>query len=949
MTPCTDGFVSKKPPQHFTSVRTADNTGLPVSFSGNVSTHDIQLPDVLNVSKLSLSLVSIAQLLESNLIILFHSSGYVVQDPNTKKILGLDRKVRRMIEVVYLRLPLPSSSLVASVSSTSSFDLWHARLGHLSLARIKSLASLGMLGKCVSSDSISCLSCKLGKHHALSFESNDFNSNSPFDLIHSDVWGPTPHSSMGGAHYFVIFIDDHTRDTLSVLLSWHIFSNDRAERKHRHILDTVRTLLISAKCPERFWGEAAFTAVYTINRHPTPILKNKSPYEALYDISPAYELLKVWGSACFVQLQPHEHTKLEPRSRLCCFLGYSIEHKGYRCWDPISQRLHASVSLDSLQSDITSSPPIVPTPSEFASTSESPASTQPTSSSVPDPPQSSVPSASPTSELPAESLAPGTSQSQNVRRSDRVRQVPSHLRDYHVYVTLLSNHEPTSYKEASSNSDWQKAMDEELQALDKAQTWESVPLPQGKSPIGSKWVFKIKTKSDGSIDRYKAHLVAKGFNQEYDIDYEETFAPVARVTSVRSLLAIAATKQWSLFQMDVKNAFLNGDLSEEVYMTPPPGVRLPQGHVCRLRKALYGLKQAPRAWFEKFSSTVTSLGFSPSNYDSGLFTRTTEAGTILLLLYVDDMIITGSDSTGITNLKTSLSSCFEMKDLGSLHYFLGLEVLSDPSGIYLCQAKYTSDLLSKAGIIDNKTASTPLEHNLHLASNVGPPLHDPTLYRQLVGSLVYLTVTRPDIAYAVHTVSQFMSAPCSDHYAVVLRILRYLKGTMFHGLHFKSTSSLTLRGFSDADWDSDMTDRRSTTGYCFFLRDSLISWRSKKQSLTARSSTEAEYRALADTAQELVWLRWLLSDMGALQQSPTPLWCDNNSAIEIAQYDVFHERTKHIEIECHFVRQYVTRKTIQLLPIATLDQPADIFTKAHLPGRFRDLVSKLHLAHSSPD
>ena len=163
-------------------------------------------------------------------------------------------------------------------------------------------------------------------------------------------------------------------------------------------------------------------------------------------------------------------------------------------------------------------------------------------------------------------------------------------------------------------------MNGELQALDKAQTWESVPFPPGKPPIGSKWVFKIKTKSYGSVDRYKARLVAKGFNQEYGIDYEETFAPVARVTSVRSLLAIAATKQWPLFQMDVKNAFLNGDLSEEVYMTPPPGIKLPQGHVCHLRKAIYGLKQAPRAWFEKFGSTVISLGFSSINYDSWLFT-----------------------------------------------------------------------------------------------------------------------------------------------------------------------------------------------------------------------------------------------------------------------------------------------------------------------------------------
>ncbi|KAJ9567001.1 hypothetical protein OSB04_002967 [Centaurea solstitialis] len=252
--------------------------------------------------------------------------------------------------------------------------------------------------------------------------------------------------------------------------------------------------------------------------------------------------------------------------------------------------------------------------------------------------------------------------------------------------------------------------------------------------------------------------------------------------------------------------------AEEVYMTPPPGVSLPPGHVYRLCKALYGLKQAPRAWFEKFSNTVLFLGFSASNHDSGLFTRTTDSGTILFLLYVDDMIITGSDTTCITHLKQSFSSSFEMKDLGLIHYFLGLEVLSDTTGTYLCQAKHTSDLLSRAGITDNKVAFTPLKNNLHLPPNAGPPFQDPTLYRQLVGSLVYLTVTRLGITYAVHIVSQFMTAPCSDHYATVLRILRYLKGTMFHSLYFSSTSSLILCGFSDADWDSNMTDHRPPLG-----------------------------------------------------------------------------------------------------------------------------------------
>ncbi|KAJ9565671.1 hypothetical protein OSB04_001637 [Centaurea solstitialis] len=872
MSPYPADFITKQPSQHLT-VRTADLTPKPVLFSGNFSNDTIQSPDILHVPGLAIGLVSLTQLQEMDLLISFDFSGCVIQDPKTKQILGKGRRVGRLLEVVYLRLPLSSSytNLTASVSKSPSLDLWHARLAHLSLARVQQLANSGLLGN-ITSNEVSCLSCKLGKHHALPFELNDYKSASAFDLIHSDVW------DQHHIHPWVVTELPQIYITFARMIQTQFSKPIKILRADNAIEYKESSLIAFLRSQEHFWGEAAFTAVYTINRHPTPTLQNKSPYETLHGITPAYELLKVWG---------------------------------YRCWDPISKRLRisrnvtfwehvpfytmpnshfetptsivpfftdSSISLDLPSSTFTPNPeahaPVaspassIPPPVPIAS----PTPEAPVHVPIPPPTQSSVPTSWSTSEPSIESADPGPSSSENVRRSDRVRQVPSHLRDYHCYATLLSNHEPTFYKEASSSSHWQAAMQEELQALDKAQTWDSVPLPPGKRPIGSKWVFKIKTKSDCSIDRYKARLVAKGFNQKYGIDYEETFAPVACITS-----------------MDVKNAFLNGDLSEEVYMNPPPGVSLPTGHVFRLRKALYGLKQSPRAWFEKFSTTVLSLGFSASNYDSGLFTRTTDAGTILLLLYVDDMIITGSDSIGITLLKQSLSASFEMKDLGKLHYFLGLEVLSDSRGTYLCQAKYTSDLLSHAGITDQRVVSTPLEPNLHLTPNAGPPLKDPTLYRQLVGSLVYLTVTRPDIAYAVHIVSQFMSTPCSDHYAVVLCIL------------------------------------------------------SKKQSLTARSSTEAEYRALADTSQELIWLRWLLSDMGASQLSPTLLWCDNTSAIQIAHNDVFHERTKHIEIDCHFVRQHVVRKTIQLQSISTDDQPAEIFTKAHLPGRFRELVSKLNL------
>jgi hypothetical protein len=400
--------------------------------------------------------------------------------------------------------------------------------------------------------------------------------------------------------------------------------------------------------------------------------------------------------------------------------------------------------------------------------------------------------------------------------------------------------------------------------------------------------------------------------------------------------------------MDVKNAFLNGDLFEEVYMQPPPGYPASQNQVCHIRRAFYGLKQAPRAWFAKFSSVVAQQGFTPSSYDLALFIRHTSTSITLILLYVNDMIITGDDTAGIRDLQKFLSQHFEIKDLGTLSYFLGLEVTSSSDGYYLSQAKYASDFLSKAGLTNSKTVSTLLELNVKLNPTDGEPLSDATLYRQLVGSLIYLTVTRPDLVYIVHLVSQFMSAPRSTHYAAVLRILRYIKGTLFHGLHFSAQSSLELRAYADADWAGDPTDHRSTTGYCFLLGSFLISWRSKKQSVVARTSTEAEYRVLADATSELLWLRWLLTDMGAPQTTSTPIHCDNRSAIHIAHNDVFHERTKHIEIDCHFIRHHLQQSALHLLSVFSEDQLADVFTKSHPLGRLRDLVSKLKMAFSSP-
>ena len=340
--------------------------------------------------------------------------------------------------------------------------------------------------------------------------------------------------------------------------------------------------------------------------------------------------------------------------------------------------------------------------------------------------------------------------------------------------------------------------------------------------------------------------------------------------------------------------FFNGELFKEVYMKLPLGYSHPPGfphRICRLRRTLYGLKQAPRAWFAKFSSIISQHDFSGSSFDTTLFLRRSNHGITILLLYVHDMIITGDDRRGIQDLKHFLGRQFEMKDLSPLNYFLGLEVSSSTDGYYLTQAKYTFDLISRVSITDSRIVNTPIEYNCLLNSHDGESLYEATLYRQFVGSLIYLTVTRHDISYAVHVVGQFMAALRSPHYAVILKILRYLKGTIFDGLHFSSHSSLTLHAYSDADWASDPTDRQYTTGYCFLLSDSLISWRSKKQTVVAHSSTEVEYRALAATRAKLIWLRWLLHDLGVDCSTTTKLHCDNRSAIQIVHNDFFYERT----------------------------------------------------------
>ncbi|KAM1364809.1 hypothetical protein ACFX2F_043330 [Malus domestica] len=389
--------------------------------------------------------------------------------------------------------------------------------------------------------------------------------------------------------------------------------------------------------------------------------------------------------------------------------------------------------------------------------------------------------------------------------------------------------EPTSYDQARHDPNWVTAMNTELRALEDNQTWSMVSLPTGHRAIGCKWVFKIKYNSDGTIEQYKARLVAKGFTQREGIDYKETFAPVTKLITVRCLLTVAAVRHWPLHQMDVQNVFLHGELHEEVYMLPPPGYRR-QGErvVCRLQKSLYGLKQASRNWFQKFSSAIHDIGFTQSRADYSLFTKVSGSSITIVLLYVDDMVITGNNDRAINDLKQFLSRCFRIKDLGPLKYFLGVEVARSKAGITISQRKYTLDILEEAGLLGAKPSKVLMEPDLVLLPTGSDPLKDPTQYRRMIGKLIYLKITRPEITYAVNTLSQFMQEPRRHHLDAAHRLLRYLKNVPGQGLLFSSQSKLNLIGYYDADWARCLITRRSVTGYCIFLGNSLISWKSKK-------------------------------------------------------------------------------------------------------------------------
>ncbi|KAJ9548100.1 hypothetical protein OSB04_020643 [Centaurea solstitialis] len=486
---------------------------------------------------------------------------------------------------------------------------------------------------------------------------------------------------------------------------------------------------------------------------------------------------------------------------------------------------------------------------------------------------------------------------------------------------VKTRHEPSNVTEALDIPDWVTAMQEELNQFERLGVWRLVPRPKNKTIIDLKWIFKNKKDEDGIVTRNKARLVAKGFKQQAGIDYDETFAPVARIEAIRIFLAYAAHKNFTVYQMDVKTAFLNGELKEEVY-------------------TLYGLKQAPRAWYDHLSNALLDNGFYKGKIDPTLFIKTEGDDILLVQIYVDDIIFGSTNSDMCTWFSDLMTTRFEMSMLRELSFFLGLQVIQKPDGILINQSKYIGDLLKRFHMATSSVAKTPMASGTLIGADPkGKPV-DQKAYRAIIGSLLYLTASRPDIMFATCFCARFQANPKESHMMAVKRILRYLKGTPNRGLWYPKESGFELVAFLDADHGGCQLDRKSTSGHVQFLGDKLVSWGSKKQHCVSTSTAEAEYVAAASCCSQVLWMRTQLRDYG-YNFNHIPIYCDSKSAIAITCNPVQHTRTKHIDIRYHFIKDHIERGTIELYFVNTEYQLADLFTKPLDEKRFNFLISKL--------
>ena len=836
------------------------------------------------------------------------------------------------------------ATALAATPKPETAELWHRRFGHLGYHNLEALVREDMVDgiKVPERDfkaqkAAVCKPCILAKHHQAPFPTSKRESTEPLELLHMDLCGPMPVPSLGGSKYVATFLDDFSKLSIVRIITYksettttvrevlHLLENQAkrrvqairtdngreyvnteltqylksrgilhqttvpytpeqngtAERLNRTLMERARAMLSDAELPKELWAEAVNTANYIRCRSPAA-KKLRTPWELFFGQKPDVSHMRTFGATAYSHIPEEKRQKLDNRS------------------------IRGVMELPEEPPD--SDQPPAPQPQ----------TTLRRSTRAPRPP----------SEWWKQPTAAGANASFSSKRDT-------------ANATSATLVEPDTYEEAMASEEaeqWQQAMDEEIASLMANRTWTLEELPPGLQAIPVKWVFKVKTAANGGAERYKARLVAKGYRQREGIDFDEVFAPVSKYATLRTLLAIVAAEDLELHQLDIKTAFLNGTIEEDIYLQQPPGYKEGPGNLaCHLHRALYGLRQAPRQWHARLKQELEAFGFTESEADPGLFSYHNKEDTIHLLVYVDDILIAAQSLSSVEWAKSKVMTAFEARDLGEAQTYLGMLIERDRTrqSLKLSQQRMTTQLLSKYQMQDAKPKSVPLTASTKLTKDEGEPLDKHKYgYSQLIGSLMYLAVcTRPDIAQAVGALARYMTTPTTIHWAAALGVLRYLAGTRGQGICFgRGNSSDQLLGYCDSDYAGDLDTRRSTTGYVFILNGGAITWSSRRQQTVAASTTEAEYMAAAAATKEALWLRKLINDLQRTVSTIT-IRADNQGAVKLLKNPITSLRSKHIDVIYHFARERVARKEVVFEYVKTEHMLADFLTKPVAEGK----------------
>ncbi|KRZ07267.1 Retrovirus-related Pol polyprotein from transposon TNT 1-94 [Trichinella pseudospiralis] len=835
-----------------------------LSSLGSDGVRSVKLDNRLYVLDLRSNLISVAKITEKGFKGIFQGNSAIITNQN----LGTVMVAHKEDGLYYVESP----ALIAATAESKVPTLmeWHRRLGHLNE---RSLIELTKHEK--------------GKQtQSLFSKSQTKRRCGPLELIHTDICGPMRQNSIGGSKYFVTFIDDHSRWCETYFLKnrnekflrvngirhetsvqYTSQQNGVAERKNRTLLDIARYMLLESKLSFNFWAEAISTACYIRNCCPSRSLNGEIPLTLWNGRKFTLNYFRIFREWAHVLDKSPGKGNFSTRSKECIFIGYSTELKAYRLWCPAERKEWPANDIREMENETLE---LQLTPNISNDTHQS-------------------------KDTLVQSEADQVTETRKIKALLKARLVRSGRcsTDPKSVVEALLCHE---------SKEWLEAMKREYDALVKSNTWEIVSRAQKQKRI--------------------ARLVAKGFQQRPNIDFHETYASVARLSSIRTILAISANYGLTAHQLDFVSAYLNEEIEEEIYMQIPEkfGEVLKcskvkqnlEGKVCRIRKALYGLKQSGCQWYRKLDEKLSQYGLKATSGDPCVYFERRERELTIAAIYVDDVIIASNNTARLNELKKTLAKSFEMKDMDPIHYCLGIEIKKSANGdIEMSQQKYIMDILERFRMKNSKPVETPIDASNKLSAETYPKAETEKVemqnmpYRSLVGSLMYLSVsTRPDIAFAVSLLSQLSENYGNQHWAASKRVLPYLKKAASYGLRFQRNSG-TLMGFSDADWS------RFYTGYVFKFGNAAISWESRKQRTAALSSTEAEYMALSKACKEAMHLKRMVGEITGLCRSVV-LHSDNQSALKLARSPVFHARINHIDIWYHFIRETAERKDVEL-------------------------------------